>query len=152
MRGLLPVVRRPRFAVVTIGEGLSMLGDAAFEIGLAWTVIQTTGSLTVLAGVLLFQAAPRSVFLLLGGALVDRYAPRLVMLICHVVSAIVMVFAAVASANEEPRLWHLFVLASVMGVSSAFFVPASESIILVLVREDQLDRANAFKDSLSRSR
>lgn len=36
MRGLLPLLRRPRFAVVTMGEGLSMLGDAAFEVGLAW--------------------------------------------------------------------------------------------------------------------
>jgi MFS family permease len=148
VRELLGVMRRPRFAVVTVGEGLSMLGDAAFEVGLAWAVIQTTGSVTALAGVLLFRAVPRSVLLLLGGAIVDRFSPRLVMLICHVVSAIVMVFAAVASANEQPRLWHLYVVALVMGVSSAFFIPASESIIPVLVGDDQLDRANALKGLL----
>jgi len=148
MRGLLPLLRRPRFVVVTVGEGLSMLGDAAFAVGLAWAVIQTTGSFTALAGVLLLQAVPRSLFLLLGGALVDRYSPRPVMLICHGVSAIVMVVAAVASASGELRLWHLYILALVMGVSSAFFIPASESIIPMLVPDDQLDRANAFKGLL----
>ena len=100
---LLAVMQRPRFAVVATGEGVPMVGDAAFEIGVAWVVIQTTGSLTALAGVLLFRAFPRSV-LLLDGALVDGYSARRVLLSCHVVSAIVMVLATVMSANGEAVL------------------------------------------------
>lgn len=101
---LLAVMQRPRFAVVATGEGVPMVGDAAFEIGVAWVVIQTTGSLTALAGVLLFRAFPRSVLLLLDGALVDGYSARRVLLSCHVVSAIVMVLATVMSANGEAVL------------------------------------------------
>ena len=100
---LLAVMQRPRFAVVATGEGVPMVGDAAFEIEVAWVVIQTTGSLTALAGVLLFRAFPRSV-LLLDGALVDGYSARRVLLSCHVVSAIVMVLATVMSANGEAVL------------------------------------------------
>ena len=111
-----------------------MLGDAAFEVGLAWAVIQTTGSMTALAGVLLFRAVPRSVLLLLGGAIVDRFSPRLVMLICHVVSAIVMVFAAVTSANGETVLCGgqgiVFWSAAMKAAMSAKQPPVSASAVI----------------------
>ncbi|MDN5777778.1 MAG: hypothetical protein L0H96_12770 [Humibacillus sp.] len=47
------VFRRRRFATVVIGEGGSMVGDAAFEVALAWTVLRFTGPVTALAVVLL---------------------------------------------------------------------------------------------------
>ena len=122
-----------------------MVGDAAFAIALAWLVIDRTGSVATLAGVLLFQAAPRSLLLLLGGAVVDRYSPRAVMLACHSVRAVAMSAFAVATAVGTPPLWQFYGLALVMGVASAFFVPASEAIIPTLVDRDQLDRANAVQ-------
>ncbi len=122
-----------------------MVGDAAFAIALAWLVIGRTGSVATLAGVLLLQAAPRSLLLLFGGAVVDRYSPRLVMLVCHTVRAAALTTVAVAAAVGTQPLWALFCLALVMGVTSAFFLPASESIIPTLVESDQLDRANALQ-------
>ena len=148
---LLTIMRTPRFAVVVGGEGLSMLGDAAFDIALAWLVLETTGSLTALAGVLLFRAVPRSLLLLLGGALVDRHSPRLVMLVCHLVRAAAMAVVAVIAFGGGPPLWQLYGLALIMGVASAFFIPASESIIPTLVERNQLDRANALQGFLEQS-
>lgn len=124
LEDLVSVLRRPRFVVVVGGEGISMVGDAAFAIALAWLVIQRTGSVTTLAGVLLLQAAPRSLLLLLGGAVVDRYSPRLVMLACHVVRALAMATLAAAAVVSDPPLWQFYCLALVMGVASAFFLPA----------------------------
>ena len=122
-----------------------MVGDAAFAIALAWLVVDRTGSVATLAGVLLLQAVPRSLLLLFGGAAVDRHSPRLVMLACHSVRAVALATVAVAAAIGTPPLWELSCLALVMGVTSAFFLPASESIIPTLVERDQLDRANAVQ-------
>ncbi len=148
---LVSVLRRPRFVLVVGGEGVSMVGDAAFDIALAWLVIQRTGSVATLAGVLLLQAAPRSLLLLLGGAVVDRCSPRLVMLVCHSVRAVAMATVAVAAAVGAPPLWQFYCLALVMGVASAFFLPASESIIPTLVDGDQLGRANAVQGLFEQS-
>jgi MFS family permease len=128
------------------GEGLSMMGDAAFEIALAWTVIRSTGSVSALAAVLLFQAIPRGVLLLLGGAAVDRYSPRQVMVLTHVVRACALAAIAIISFLGEPTLWQLSALALVMGIGGAFFAPASESIIPSLVEDDEdLAQANAVQ-------
>ncbi|MEP6798079.1 MAG: MFS transporter [Lapillicoccus sp.] len=139
------VLKRRRFATVVVGEGLSMVGDSAFEIALAWTIIRTTGSVAALAVVLLFQAVPRGVLLLLGGAVVDHYSPRVVMVVTHGVRAVALAVVSVIAAAGTLALWHLAALALVMGVSAAFFSPASESIVPSLVEEDELEQANAVR-------
>lgn len=145
------LLRRRQFMTVMGGEGLSMAGDAAFEIALAWTVLRSTGSVAALAGVLLFRAVPRGVLLLLGGAVVDRYSPRLVMVITHLVRAAALAAVAVVSFFGTPTLWQLSALALVMGVAAAFFAPASDSIIPSLVDDDELGQANAVQGFFEQS-
>ncbi|MDN5769157.1 MAG: MFS transporter [Humibacillus sp.] len=139
------ILGRRRFATVVIGEGVSMIGDAAFEIALAWTVLRLTGSISALAVVLLFQAVPRGVLLLLGGAVVDRHSARAVMIVAHGVRAVALAVVAFIAATGTLSLWHLAGLALVMGVSAAFFSPASESIVPSLVERDELAQANAVR-------
>jgi hypothetical protein len=57
-------LRFRRFRTVLAGEGLSMLGDRAFEVALAWLVLRETGSVAALASVLLAQAIPRALLML----------------------------------------------------------------------------------------
>ncbi|WP_218917440.1 MFS transporter [Luteipulveratus mongoliensis] len=122
-----------------------MIGDTAFEVALAWMVIETTGSVGALAGILLAHTVPRGALLLLGGAYVDRFSPRLVMGICHVVRAALMAALAVLTFIDRAELWHLYGVAFVMGTSAAFFTPASESVLPAIVPEEQLDRGNALQ-------
>lgn len=145
MTGRTAVLRRRRFVVVVGGEGLSMVGDAALGIALAWTVLRSTGSVTALAGVLLLQTVPRGLLLLLGGAVVDRSSPRRVMAVTHVVRAAALAAIAVVAHQATPALWQLGALALVMGVAAAFFGPAGESILPTLVDDDELGRANAVQ-------
>lgn len=128
-----------------------MTGDAAFEIALAWTVIRSTGSVAALAGVLLFRAVPRGVLLLLGGAVVDRYSPRAVMVVTHLARAVALAVLATMALTGAPTWWQLAALALVMGVSAAFFAPASESILPSLVDEDELGQANAVQGFFEQS-
>src|SRR5215468_4020006 len=67
------------FRLLWIGEGISLLGDQFYLIALPWLVLQLTGSALALGTVLALAAIPRAVFMLIGGALVDRYSPRSVM-------------------------------------------------------------------------
>lgn len=148
MAGRTVVFRQRSFLLVVGGEGLSMIGDSAFTVALAWAVVQSTGSIAALAGILLFQAVPRGVLLLLGGATVDRYSPRVVMLVCHVVRGAVLVAFVMLDVSGTPAVWQLSALALVMGMSEAFFIPASESVLPSLVPEEQLDRAIAGRGFL----
>ncbi|HEV2966931.1 MAG TPA: MFS transporter, partial [Candidatus Dormibacteraeota bacterium] len=59
---------------------LSLFGDFFSYIAMAWLVLQLTGSSLALGTVLVVQALPRAVLMVVGGALADRVSPRLTML------------------------------------------------------------------------
>jgi len=143
IRAAVRVFRYPRFSVVWSGETLSMLGDFSFEVVFVWLVLHVTGSLRTLTAVLVVQAVPFAILLLLGGAVADRFSPRTVMLISHLVRAAIMAGTAVAAALGSVRTWELFGLAAVFGVADAFFWPASDSILPSLLPAAVLERGNA---------
>src|ERR1700704_2604588 len=71
------------FRLLWIGESISLLGDQFYMIALPWLVLQITGSALALGTVMALAAIPRALFMLLGGALVDRFSPRLVMIVSN---------------------------------------------------------------------
>lgn len=79
-RGAGPNLVRPLrvrdFRLLFGGESVSVLGNCFHFVALAWLTIQLTASGLALGGVLLVAAIPRAVFVLLGGALSDRFSPR----------------------------------------------------------------------------
>jgi len=141
----------PKFRRVLVGEGLAMSGEAAFSIALAWLIIQETGSIIALAGVLLAQAIPRGTLLLLGGALTDRYSPGRVMFLCHIVRAAAMVLVAVLIFTNSLELWQLYILAAVTGVASAFSAPAGEAVLPRLLPRSHLPQGNAIEGAVAQS-
>src|SRR6476659_2763507 len=68
------------FRLLWIGESISLLGDQFYMIALPWLVLQITGSALALGTVVALSGVPRALFMLIGGALVDRFSPRAVMI------------------------------------------------------------------------
>src|SRR5262249_52013433 len=69
------------FRLLWIGEGISLLGDQFYLIALPWLVLQLTGSALALGTILALASIPRAVFMLVGGAFVDRFSPRSVIIL-----------------------------------------------------------------------
>jgi MFS family permease len=133
----------PRFSVVWSGETLSMLGDFSYQVVFVSLVLHVTGSVRTLTALLVVQAVPSGVLLLLGGAVADRLSPRTVMLCSHVARALLMATITAAAALGAVRTWELFGLAALFGVADAFFWPASDSILPSLLPAALLERGNA---------
>lgn len=134
---------RGPFRTVVVGETVSLVGDSSFQIVLAWLVLETSGSAATLGGVLVAAGVPRGLLTLLGGALTDRWSPRTVMLVCHLVRGAALTALTVAATYGVLHTWQFLVAAVVLGVADAFFWPASSSIIPTLVADEQIPRANA---------
>ena len=80
-----PAAPRPRpwtvfksasFRKLWVATTLSLFGDFFNYIALAWLVLQLTGSGLALGSVLVVQALPRAVLMVVGGALADRLSAR----------------------------------------------------------------------------
>jgi MFS family permease len=141
---LLRPLRLRDFRLLFAGETISVLGDQFHFVALTWLAIQLTGSGLALGTVLMTAAIPRAVFMLVGGAFSDRFSPRTLMLASNAIRGIVVGILAGLVLSGWAELWHLYILAGIFGVVDAFFYPAMNTIVPMLVPERQLSPANAL--------
>ena len=140
---ILQPLRVRDYRLVFAGETISVLGDQFHFVALAWLALQLTGSGLALGTVLMTAAIPRAIFILVGGAFSDRFSPRTLMFVSNAIRGVVVGIMAALVLTGQAELWHLYVLAAIFGVVDAFFYPALNTIIPMLVSERQLPAANA---------
>jgi MFS family permease len=122
---------------------VSVLGSAIAPIGLAFAVLDLTGSKTDLGLVLAARQLPLVVFLLLGGVWADRLPRHQVMVVSSLVSGASQLAAGSLLIGGSARIWELAALAAVNGTSSAFFFPANTGVVPQTVPAPMLQQANA---------
>jgi MFS family permease len=132
------------FRLLWLGESVSLLGDQFYLIALPWLTLQLTGSGLALGTVLMTAAIPRAVFMLVGGALSDRFSPRTLMLLSNGVRALLVALIVVLVWLKAVQLWHLYLLALAFGFVDAFFYPAFMTILPRLIDKDRLESGNAL--------
>jgi len=144
MTGLLRPLRVRDFRLLFGGESISVVGDHFHFVALAWLTLQLTGSGLALGTVLMVAAVPRAGFMLLGGALSDRWSPRSLMLYSNAIRAVLAGILAALVLSGHAALWQLYLLAGSFGVVDALFYPAINAILPMLVDEAALPPANAL--------
>ena len=135
------LLRERRFARVWGAQAVSNLGDFAYSLAVGVTVVERGQGVGILATVLVVQALGGVVTGLLGGALVDRFSRRRLMIATDVARC-----AAVASLllAGTPTPAHLIAVAACLGVAGALFQPALHASLPNLVRGDLLVAVNAL--------
>ncbi|HET8707700.1 MAG TPA: MFS transporter [Pseudomonadales bacterium] len=138
------VLRIHNFRLLWIGEGISLLGDQFYLIALPWLVLLLTGNALEVGTVLALAGIPRAAFMLLGGAMVDRFTPRKLMVNSNLARMILTGLLAALVMAGLIQTWMLYVFALTFGLADAFFFPAQTSIVPQLVSKDQLQAGNAM--------
>jgi len=131
------------FRKLWVATTLSFFGDFFSYIALAWLVLQLTGSSLALGTVLVVQALPRAVLMVVGGALADRLSSRLTMLGSMGVRAVLVAPLALLVLSGRVQMWEVYAIAVVFGVVDAFFMPARTSILPRVVVDHELEPGNA---------
>ena len=137
-------LRQRPFALLWSGQTISSLGDRFYQVALAWWVLEKTGSAVVMGTVLICSDVPMLVFLLLGGALVDRW-PRLpVMMLSDLVRGLAVGLMAALAFINALQVWHIYVISLIFGSVDAFFQPAYRASVPEIVPVDHLPSANSL--------
>jgi MFS family permease len=131
------------FRLLWAATTLSLFGYFFSYIAIAWLVLQLTGSSFALGTVLVIESLPRAVLMVVGGALADRLSPRITMLGSMGVRAVLVAPFAVAIITGHAQIWEAYVVALVIGVADAFFLPARPAILPSVVEPGQYEPANA---------
>jgi MFS family permease len=133
------------FRLLFAGRCVSLLGDGAFLVALAWQAYTLSNAPTALSLLGIAMTVPLLALLLFGGVISDRHGRRQVMLLADLVRAALLALLAALALSGALRLWHMLVIVAVYGGSQAFFDPASDAILPQLVPESQLGEANALE-------
>lgn len=139
-----PLGKNRGFRLFCIGSLISMLGDQLTLITLPWLAIYISPDPSVMGIVLALLAVPMSVFLLFGGAIVDRFSSRRVLLFSKYASLILFSTLALLVYLETLSISLLYILVFLVGSCTAFAVPAGASLLPSLVKPSQLPAANSI--------
>src|SRR6185312_4625763 len=115
-------LRHRNFAWFWAGQSASIAGTGIFRVALPLEVLRVTGNPLDLALVLALDLAPTLLFLLVGGALVDRLSRRRIMLVSDVLNGLVMLLVTSLIATGQVMLWHLVVLSLISGTATAVYL------------------------------
>jgi MFS family permease len=137
-------LRHRDFALLWSGQTISMLGDGVFTVTLALETLRVDPNPIGLSYVLAARLVPAVLFVLLGGAIVDRVPRRLVMLGSDLARGAAVAVITVLVATDAIHLPALVVMAFVFGLADALFFPALTAITPELVPADLLVGASAL--------
>ncbi|MGF7238938.1 MAG: MFS transporter [Frankia sp.] len=140
-RGRLPAGYQAWLAAALV----SRVGDAALYFALGWAASAHGGRAA--GQVITAIVAPRTLLLLVGGAVGDRIGARPIMIIGDAVLLVATCGLAVAVPLVGTPLWLLLASASALGTVTAFYFPAAGAMPRRLVDGAQLPRALALRQA-----
>jgi MFS family permease len=142
--GTFAALRRRNFRLLFTGQCLSIIGDGAYSITLAWFTYDLTRSSASVALVLGIVTVAKLTSLLFGGALADRYDKRRLMLSIDVARGVAMAVVAACTLAHLITLTMLILLAAAVGLLDSLFGPCFSGIVPSLVRPRELPSANGL--------
>ena len=124
------------------GQLISVIGTWMQSIALGWLVYQISHSEFMLGMVGFASAIPVLIVSPWGGVITD-VVPKRTLLVITQSSAMVLAFILAAlTFSNSVQVWHILVLAALLGVVNAFDAPARQAFVVDMVGRE--DMANAI--------
>jgi MFS family permease len=134
--------RHRNFRILYPANALSNIGTWAQRVAQDWLVLELTDkSGSALGLITAVQFAPVLFFSLHGGALADRINKRKLLIWTNIVAAIACYGIGILVVTGHIKLWHVFVGAALLGISSAIDAPIRQAFTSEIVGHS--DVANA---------
>ena len=143
---IVQLLRRREPALLVSGQTVSNFGDGVALVALTLLVLETTHfSVTKLSWFAAARMTPLVVFLLVGGAIVDRFSRRILLLISDGARAVLTAGLVALIATHTLHYWELIVFAILFGSFDAIFYPAISALTPEIVPEELLPAMNAVR-------
>jgi MFS family permease len=148
LRHVFRALRHRNYQLFFSGQLISLIGTWMQTVAESWLVYRLTGSAALLGVTAFCSQIP--VFLLapIGGIVADRYPKRLVMVTTQSISMVLPLILSTLTFTGLVRVWHVFVLASCLGIVNAFDVPARQALVVELVGREDLQNGIALNSSI----
>jgi len=132
---------RGTLARILSAQALSSLGNSVTTVALAVMVFDRTGSVLHMGGILAAHVVPLIVMSFVGGALLDRYDARRLMVAADVARALLIMLMPWAIQVD---IGLIYVVAGLMGVFGSVFNPSQVKLVGEIVPSRDLVKSNSY--------
>jgi MFS family permease len=141
-------LRHRNFQLFFGGQLISLIGTWMQSVAQAWLVYRITGSSLLLGAVGFAGQIPVFLVAPVGGIVADRLNRQRVVIGTQLASMILALVLAALTLTHAVQVWHIFVLAALLGIVNAFDIPARQSFLVEMVGKGDLMNAIALNSSM----
>jgi MFS family permease len=147
-RGALKLLRAGPFRRYIVGSAISDTGTWMQVMAQAW-VMSTLTNKAILLGMVNFAAGiPTLALTMIGGSVADRFDKRKILVVAQVVQIILAMILGWLVLRGQIQIWHVMVMAALLGICIAFEMPAINALVPELVKHDEIATAIALDRSV----
>jgi MFS family permease len=146
-RSVLGALGNREFALFWSGQAISQTGTWMQQFAQGWVVTTLAASAFALASVNFAASIPILIVTPFGGVAADRMERRRILLVTQSVLAVLAVLMGVLVQAGHLRLWQVWSIAAVLGLATAYDLPAYQSFFPQLVEREDLSQAIALNQA-----
>lgn len=129
------------YRVYASGALVSNVGTWMQRVAQDWLILVLTGSGAALGLVTGLQMLPALLLSPIAGVVADRFPKQQVLKCTQLAMALPAALLGILAVTGTVEAWHVYVIAFVFGVGTAFDAPARQSFVAEMVGQDDLSNA-----------
>ncbi|MGE5581707.1 MAG: MFS transporter [Bacillota bacterium] len=141
-------LKHRNFRLFWTGQAVSLIGTWMQNVAQSWLVLELTKSAFWLGVVSALQFLPMLVFSLFAGTLVDRLPKQKMLIFTQTFSAILAFTLALDVQFHTVVLWHVLVIATLLGMTNTLDMPTRQAFMIELVGKQDLMNAIILNSSI----
>jgi MFS family permease len=141
-------LRHRNFQLFFSGQLISLTGTWMQTVAQSWLVYRLTGSGLLLGAVGFASQIPVFLVAPIGGIAADRGNRHRIVIATQFASMALAFVLAALTLSHRVQVWHIFVLAALLGVVNAFDIPGRQSFLVDMVGKGDLMNAIALNSSM----
>jgi MFS family permease len=136
------------FRLFFTGQGISLVGTWMQNVGEGWLILTLTNSPFYVGLTSALSSLGVLLFSLYAGVIADRTDKRRVIIFMQIAFMLEAFTVAILVWLHIVAVWQVLLLATLLGIASAFDIPMRQSFIVEMVGKDDLMNAIALNSSL----
>ncbi|QNG21140.1 MFS transporter [Rhodococcus triatomae] len=138
-------LRTRNYRLWASGQIVSLVGTWMQRVAQDWLVLTLSDGNALAVGIVMaLQFGPTLFLSVWGGVLADRYDKRRILMVTQVAMALCALVLGVLDVGGVVDLWHVYLIAFVLGCASAIDAPVRQSFTIEMVGPERLSNAIAL--------
>lgn len=131
------------FILIFFGKLASQIGDSIYNIAIGWFILSFTGSAFQMAIYMVIGTLTYVICCPFGGVISDKVKRKRLIVYLDIIRGVTVAVVGIMMYFGIVSIWMFYIASVILSVCGALFVPASNALIPLIVKEESLTRANS---------